>query len=170
MNEVCSSTKQAVTVIVSLFVTTCFSHSLISAEKTYFPKSADESEVLSLVLKSEVQANRWTKKEVVCFSVQGMDPSPKLVKALRQQELNVCSSAEWRRRFNCGFEVRLQFLGSDSLRSTRVHAVVADLREINEGVGDLGILQRDGEYALQKIDGKWSISKYVPSKQAGLKP
>ena len=82
-------------VVTALLVTACFASFLISAEKTYSPKSGDETEILSLVLKAEVQANSWTKNEMICFSVEGIDPSPNLVRTLRQRDLNVRSSAEW---------------------------------------------------------------------------
>ncbi len=139
----------------------CFAHILISAEKTYSPKSAGETEILSLVLKSEVEPNKWTRKDKICFSVEDMDPSPKLVERLRKQDLNVCSSAEWRKKFNCGFEVRLRFANYDKSQSARVHAEVQDLREINEGVGHIAVQLRNGEYSVRKIDGKWSISEYI---------
>jgi hypothetical protein len=42
-----------------------------------------------------------------------------------------------------------------------VHAEVQDLREINAGKSDLAVLLKDGEYAVRKIDGKWSISDYI---------
>ncbi|SRR6266849_9390626 len=164
MNQVHSPTRTIRVVIVAFSMSTCFALPLVSAEKTYFPKSADETEVLSLVLKSEVDANKWAKKDKICFSVEGMNPSPRLVKAFRQQDLNVCSSAEWRKKFNCGFEVLLQFLSFNTSQGARVRAEVIDLREINEGVGHFAIRHRDGEYSVRKIDGKWLIREYVPSK------
>jgi hypothetical protein len=136
----------------------------IPAEKNYTPKSSDEIEVLALVLRSEVVANKWTTRDLICFSVDQMDPSPKLVKVLRQQNLNVCSSAEWPKKFNCGFQVRMRFVALDTSQSARVHAEVGDLREINAGTGDLAVWAREGEYALRKTDEKWSISDYYPSK------
>ncbi len=148
-------------VMAALSVSTCFALLLSSAEKTYSPKSASETDILALVLKSEVEANKWTRKDEICFSVEEMDPSPKLVKKLREQHLNVCSSAEWRKKFNCGFEVLLRFVDFDESKSARVHAEVQDLREINEGVGHIAIRQREGDYSVRKIYGKWSISEYV---------
>ena len=142
----------------------CFAFHVISAEKTYSPKSSDEIDVLSLVLSSEVAVNNWTKKDLICFSVQQMAPSPELVKALRKQNLNVCSSAELQKKFNCGFEVRMYFVDFDALHSARIRAEVADYRGINTGEGDFAVLQRTGEYAVRKIDGKWSVSDYGPSK------
>src|SRR6266404_8777864 len=79
----------------------CSALALASGEKTYFANSEEEVEVLSLVLKSEVKANSWTRSNLICFSFEGLDPSPKLVKTLRQRGLNVCSIAEWRKKFNC---------------------------------------------------------------------
>ncbi len=159
-----SSTRVSVRAIAAFLLSTCFAFVLISAEKTYSPKSGDEIEVLSLVLKSEVVANKWTKRDLICFSVDQMDPSPKLVRAFRQQDLNVCSSAEWPKKFNCGFEVRMQFVSLDTSQGARVHAEVQDLREINAGEGHIAVRLRDGEYVVRKTDGKWSISEYVPSK------
>jgi hypothetical protein len=78
----------------------------------------------------------------------------------------VRSSAEWTKKFNCGFEVRLSYTKFDLTQSRTVRSQVVDLREINKGQGDLALLQRDGEYLLTKTDGKWSISDYVPKKQS----
>jgi hypothetical protein len=162
--------RVASAVIVAFLMSTFFAVGLISDEKTYTPKNGDEIEVLSLVLRSEIVANKWTKRDLICFSVEQIDPSPKLVKALRQQNLNVCSSAEWPKKFNCGFEVRMQFMSLDTSQSARVHTEVADLREINVGEGDLAVRLRDGEYVLRKIDGKWSISEYAESRSQGTAP
>ena len=41
-------------------LTACFASILISAEKTYSPKSGDETEILYLVLKAEFLANNWS--------------------------------------------------------------------------------------------------------------
>jgi len=150
----------ASTVTAFLFMV-CFAFHAISAEKTYSPKSSDEFEVLSLVLSSEVVANNWTTKDLICFSVQQMDPSPELVKALRKRNLNVCSSAEGQEKFTCGFEVRTKFVDFDASHSARIRAEVMDYRDINTGQGDLAVLQRTGEYSVRKIDGKWSVSSYT---------
>jgi hypothetical protein len=131
-----------------------------ATEKTYTPKNEEEVGVLSLVLRSEIKANDWTKNGVICFSVKGQDPSPQSVKSLRQRGLNVRSSAEWTKKFNCGFEVQMEYSGFDS-QSVKVRSKVVDLREINKQKGDLALLQRDGEYSLKKNDGRWSIQEYV---------
>ena len=73
---------------------------------------------------------------------------------------NVRSSAEWTKKFNCGFEVQMEYSGFDS-QSVKVRSRVVDLREINKGEGDLALLLRDGEYSLKKNDGRWSIQEYV---------
>lgn len=138
----------------------CFASTLGATEKTYTPKSEDEVEMLSLVLTSEMKANKWTKSEVICFSVNGQDPSPKSVKSLQQRGLNVRSSAEWTKKFNCGFEVQMEYSEFDS-QSVKVRSKVVDLREINTGQGDLALLQKDGEYLLKKENTKWSISGYL---------
>ena len=161
MNRFDPSSRATAAIMAAFLVSTCFAIILRSAEKTYSSKSASETEVLALVLKSEVEANKWTIKDKICFSVEEMDPSPKLVRKLREQHLNVCSSAEWRKKFNCGFEVLLRFVDFDDSKSARVHAEVQDLREINEGVGHIAIRQREGDYLIRKIDGKWSISGYI---------
>ncbi|HSY32960.1 MAG TPA: hypothetical protein VLA42_13310 [Verrucomicrobiae bacterium] len=158
-----STALAAATILVSSIFTSV-AVALISDEKTYTPKSGDEIEVLSLVLSSEVLTNKWAKRDLVCFSVAEMDPSPNLVKALRQRNLNVCSSAEWPKKFNCGFEVRMQFMSNNMSQSARVHTKIQDLRDINAGVGHIAVRLRDGEYVLRKINGKWSISEYLPSK------
>ena len=164
VNRHCSSIKAIAALFGALLAATFFAQVLISAARTYSPKSSDEIEVLSRVLKAEVRANGWTEKDLICFSVQGLDPSPELVKALRLQKLNVCSSAAWRKKFNCGFEVRLEIVKLDSSQRARVRAEVADFRGINEATAHFGVRQRYGEYSIRKIDGQWSISEYAPLK------
>jgi hypothetical protein len=147
-----------------LIVLTCFAVTTICAEKTYSPKNADEVEIISLVLASEVRANDWTKDELICISVEYKDPDKKLVKALRQHGLNVCKLSEWRKNFACGFEVHLRFMGLDTSQTARLHAEVADVRDINTGSAHIAARIRDGEYTLSKTEGKWSVGNYVPSK------
>jgi hypothetical protein len=141
-------------------VIVCSASTLGATKKTYPAKNEEEVEVLSLILTSEMKANKWTKKEVICFSVNGQDPSPKSVKSLQHRGLNVRSSAEWTKKFNCGFEVQMEYSGLDS-QSAKVRSKVVDLREINTGQGDLALLQKDGEYLLKKENAKWSISGYL---------
>jgi hypothetical protein len=135
-----------------------------TSNQTYSPRSADETEILSVLLKAEFQANNWTKNERICFSVKGLDPSPKLVKTLRQH-LNVCSSAEWRKKFDCGFEVRIEYPSFDLSQGKDIRVQVVDNREINQGTGDLAVLLRDVDYSLHKSDGKWSVTDCVPRNQ-----
>lgn len=135
-----------------------------TSNETYSPSSDDETEILSLVLNAEFQTNKWKKNELICFSVKGLDPSPKLVKTLRQH-LNVCSSAEWRKKFNCGFELRIEYPSFGLSQGKSVRVQVVDNREINQGTGDLALLLRDVEYTLHKTNGKWFISDCVPAKQ-----
>jgi len=135
-----------------------------TSNETYSPRSADETEILSVLLKAEFQANNWTKNERICFSVKGLDPSPKLVKALRQH-LNVCSSAEWSKKFDCGFEVRIEYPSFDLSQGKNIRVLVVDNREINQGTGDLAVILRDVDYSLHKSDGKWLVTDCVPTKQ-----
>jgi hypothetical protein len=156
------STAPAIAVF--LFIAS-FVSSLNSADKTYSPKSSEEIEILSLVLRAEIQTNGWAKNEMICFSVEGTDPSRDLVKAIRQRGLNVRSRAEWAKKFNCGFEVQLAYKEFDLTQIMRIRTQVADLREINQGTGDLALLLRDGDYTLAKTDGKWFIRAYFPKTQ-----
>jgi len=75
--------------------------------------------------------------------------------------LNVRSSAEWVKKFNCGFELQLEYIQFDLSTSIKVRSRAVDLREINKGEGDLALLLKDGEYSIQRIDQKWSITRYV---------
>ena len=136
-----------------------------ASNESYSPKNADETEILSVLLKAEFQANNWTKNERICFSVKGLDPSPKLIRTLRQH-LNVCSSAEWRKKFDCGFEVRIEYPSFDLSQGKDIRVQVVDNREINQGTGDLAVILRDVDYSLHKSDGKWSVTDCVPTKQA----
>ena len=134
---------------------------VIADGQTYILRSEEEVEVFSLVVASEIKSNNWAHSEVICFSVNGLDPSPKLVKSLHKRNLSVRSSAEWPKKFNCGFELQFEYTQFDLSRIIKVRSKVVDLREINKGEGDLALLLKDGEYTLQKVDGKWSIREYV---------
>jgi hypothetical protein len=134
------------------------------AEKLYSPKNADGLEIISLVLGNEVKANNWTEHDLICFSVDGRNPSQKLVKVLQQDGLNVRSLAEWSVRFSCGFHVYLRNMKSDSPQIARVRAEVADVQGINRGDEHVAIRIREGEYAVRKTEGKWAVAEYVPAK------
>src|SRR5262249_49749260 len=97
----------------------------------------------------------------ICFSVNGLDPSAKLVKSLRQRNPNVRSTAEWSKKFNCGFELQLDYTQFGVSRSIKVRSKAIDLREINTGEAHIQTLLKAGEYSLQKVDGKWSIKGYL---------
>jgi len=140
---------------------TCPPSRVVANEQTYIPKSEEEVDALTLIVASEVKANGWKQNEFVCFSVNGLDPSPQLVKSLRRRKLKVRSSAEWTIKFNCGFELQLEYPQLDSSESVKVRSKVVDLREINTGQGHLALLQKDGEYLLKKENTKWSISGYL---------
>ncbi len=139
---------------------------LVSSEKTYLPKTEEEVQILSLVLADEIKTNNVVRSETICFSVAGLDPDPSLVKSIRQRGLKVRSSAEWSKKFNCGFEVQMDYTHFDLSERVKVRSKLVDLREINTGQGDIATLQRDGEYVLKKANRKWSISGYIPKKLA----
>ncbi len=147
-----------------LFFLICFTLPANCSEKTYSPKTTDEIEVLSLVLSSETQANHWTKNDLICFSVDGKDPSSKLIRTIRQHGLNVGSPAEWRKKFNCGFEVKLTFVAFDSSQVARIHADISDFRQINSGAAHFAVRLRNGEYLVRKEGGTWAITDYLSSK------
>src|SRR5215831_1167369 len=146
------STLRAIASVLCSVVLLCGSSTNVLAnERTYTPRSEEEVEVLSLVGASEIKGSDWAKSELICFSVDSLDPAAKLVKSLRQRSLNVRSSAEWAKKFNCAFELRLEYTQSDLSGTVKILSKVADLREINKGEGDLAILLKDGEYSLRKV-------------------
>jgi hypothetical protein len=135
---------------------------LISGEKTYLSESREEVQILSLVLADEIKTNNLAPTGTICFSIGELDPDPSLVKSIRRRGLNVRSSAEWSKKFNCGFEVQMEYTHFDLSESVKVRSRVLDLREINTGQGDIATLQRDGEYLLKKSKQKWSVTDYIP--------
>ena len=149
---------------IALTLVVCISLSVIPAKKTYSSKNPDEVEIISLVLASEVRASNWTKDELICLSIENKDPDKKLIRTFRQQGLSVCRLSEWQRNFACGFQVYLRFINFDSPQTARLHADVADVREINSGSAHIAIRLRGGEYTFHKTEGNWSIGEYVPSK------
>ncbi len=164
MSSVHKSAKPLRVPTTVLLVVTCFVLPASCSERTYSPKRTDKIEVLSLVLASEVQANNWAKDDLICFSVDGKDPANKLVNTLRQRGLNVGNPAEWRRKFTCGFHVRLTFIDSDSSELARIRAEISDLREINSGAEHFAVRFRDGQYLVRKNGRTWAISDYLPLK------
>jgi hypothetical protein len=142
----------------------CLAMSANSTGKTYSPKNADEVEVISLVLASEAKANNWTKRDLICFSIDDKDPDKKLVKTLREHSLNVCKASDWQRHFSCGFQVDIRFISIDLSQTARLHAVTADVREINSGDAHVAVRLRDGEYSFRKTEGKWMLGDFIPSK------
>jgi hypothetical protein len=153
--------KAMVSVLFAVMFLSSSSRNIVAKEQTYTPRSSEEVDVISLVVASEIQANNWAKSELVCFSVNGLDPTEKLVKSLRHRNLNVRSSAEWSRKFNCGFELQLEYTQLDLSESVKVRSKVVDLREINRGEAHIATLLKDGEYSLHKVDAKWSINQYA---------
>jgi hypothetical protein len=77
----------------------------------------------------------------------------------------MCSSAEWRKKFDCGFEVRIEYPSFDLSQGNDIRVQVLDNREINQGTGDLAVILRDVDYSLHKSDGKWLVTDCVPTKQ-----
>lgn len=151
--------SSALTVL--LLANACIAGAANSREETWSPKTGDETEILALIIKSEIQANQWTNKDLICFMVDNEYPGRKSVKSLRQLGLNVRSSEKWTKKFDCGFEVRLEFLRLEESKSAEVRASAFDLREINRGEGDLALLLREGVYSVRKIDGRWAVTGFV---------
>jgi hypothetical protein len=131
-------------------------------ELTYVPRSEEEVGILSLIVGSEIKANDWPTSRVVCFTVEGLDPSAKLAKSLRERYSSVRSSAEWKKKFNCTYELQLSYTNFDLSGDIKIRSKVLDLREINTGQAHFAVLVRDGEYSIQKLDGKWITKAYVP--------
>jgi hypothetical protein len=147
-----------------LVLLTCFALSADTAEKSSSAYNADEVEVISFVLASEVRANNWTKDDLVCVSIDDKDPDKKLVKTLRERGLNVCKASDWQKHLSCGFQVYMRLNSDVPSQRTRVHAATADVREVNSGVAHVAVRLRDGEYSLRKTEGKWTLADYTPSK------
>jgi hypothetical protein len=133
----------------------------LASEQDYTPRSQDEVELLSVVVAAEMKANSWPKSELVCISINGQDPSSKLVKALRRLNLNVCRSSDFSKKFNCDFELQLEFSLVEPLKNVDVRSKTLDLRQIKNRQADIATLLKDGEYLLHKVDGKWSVREYI---------
>jgi hypothetical protein len=133
----------------------------LASGQTYTPRNQDEVELLSVIIATEMKANSWLKSELICVSINGQDPTSELVKSLRQRNLNVCKASEFKKRFNCDFDLQLEYTLVEPLQNAKVRSKIGDLREIKNGEAHFSTLLKDGQYSLQKIDGKWSISGYV---------
>jgi len=158
----CLSRFGKVASTVSVLVILCgFGLSVTANEREYAPRSNEEVDILSLVVGSEIKANNWPMSTLICFTVDGLDPSAKLTKSLRDRYSSVRSSAEWPKKFNCGYELQLQYTQFDPSGDIKVRSKVIDLREINKGEGHIAILVKDGEYSLQRVGGRWSTKAYA---------
>src|ERR1700719_2625828 len=113
-------------------------------------RNNDEIEVYAAALRAEVSANRWTDSDVICFSVDGKDPSKRLVEVLRSHKLNVCSLGEWPKKTACGFSVWLELATFDSGDDARIRVQSSDLRDINTGSAHFATELRQGEYSMKK--------------------
>jgi hypothetical protein len=150
----------------AVLVVLCSMSAAIGAGRTYQLHDKSEAQLISLVLKSEIESNSWTPNELICFSVEGLNPSSNLVKNLRKDHLNVRSIAEWNKLLNCEFEVRLtyEYTKLAVLKTMSVHAEVLDLRDINAGSGHIATTGRTGNYSVVKADGNWTVKEYSPAK------
>lgn len=156
------SVLRAVVSVLLFVLPGSFGLNAVGSAQTYTPRSQEEAEVLSLVVAHEMKANSWSKSELICLSINGLDPTAALVKSLRQRNLNVRSSSEWTKKSNCGFELQLEYTQLDLSQSVKVRSKVLDLREIHNGEAHIATLMKDGGYSLRRAEGKWSISQYSP--------
>jgi hypothetical protein len=131
----------------------------------YRAKNNDEINILTVALGSEVSANNWAKSDLICFSIDGKNPSKKLVDVLRRRKLNVCSQGEWRRKLACGFSVWLEPVIFDSAEEARIRFQSTDLRQVNTGEVHFVTSLREGEYSVKKTGKAWSIVRYTPKEQ-----
>lgn len=137
---------------------------LSRADKKYDAKSQDEIDLFAAVIGAEIEANHWSKEQKICISVDTMNPTKKLVEALKQQQLNVCSSSELTKDLPCSFQVSLHSPVMDASGTARVQSDVGDFHEPHAPTAYLGIVLRSGEYTLAKVSGKWTIKAYSKSK------
>jgi hypothetical protein len=118
------------------------------------PDNTERTEIVSLVVRAEMQANEWNNSETVCLWFEERGADTNLVNALRQKDLNVFGEGS-----SCDFAVYISLTKFDSGRTT-VHSYVLDMREARRGNTDRALLRRDGDYTLAKAASKWSIRKY----------
>jgi hypothetical protein len=78
----------------------------------------------------------------------------------------VCSSAQWRKKFDCGFELLVDFSDFELSQGKDIRVQTIDLREINQGVAHIAVIVRDVKYSLHKSNGRWLVSDCVPTKKA----
>jgi hypothetical protein len=128
-------------------------------------RNDDEFEVYAEALRSEASANHWTDIYVICFSVDGKDPSRKLVEVLRSHKLNLCSLGEWPKKTACGFSVWLELVTFDSDDAARIRIQSSDLRDINTGSAHFATELRQGEYSMKKVGGRWTVEAFTSKTQ-----
>jgi hypothetical protein len=116
--------------------------------------STERTEIVSIVLTAEIQANEWKNSEAVCLWFEGRGADSNLVNALRQKHLTVFGEG-----CSCDYAVYISFTKFDAGQAS-VHSYVLDMRAARSGKTDRALLRRDGEYTLAKTDSKWSVQKY----------
>lgn len=147
--------------MIALFVVACAGLSLLHAKNSR-ARNNDEIEIYAVALRSEVTANQWTDSDKICFSVDGKDPSKKLVEELRNHKLNVCSLGEWPKKTACGYSVWLELVTFDSDDDARIRIQSSDLRDVNTGSAHFATELRQGEYSVKRIGGHWSVAAFAP--------
>ncbi len=157
MNGIRSCTGVLVFVLFSL-------GTIAAIAQEYKPKTTEEVQVIAAVIRSEVLENKWTDKDVICFSIAGQDPSNELVKALRKQKLVVCSQGEWRRNLACRYAVfflePVTLNGSDSAHA-KLESV--DFQDVNTSSAHFPDRLRNGQYELKRTGGRWSVVAWTPA-------
>lgn len=156
--------KSRVAALIVLFMVAGASLSHLHAKNSR-ARNNDEIEIYAEALRSEAAANHWTDSDVICFSIDGKDPSKKLVEVLRNHKLNVCSLGEWPKKTVCSFSIWLELVTFDSDDDVRIRIQSSDLRDINTGSAHFATELRQGEYSMKKVGGRWTVAAFTPKIQ-----
>jgi hypothetical protein len=153
--------KRRIAAVIILFTAVFAGLSHLHAKNSR-ARNNDEIEIYAEALESEVSANKWTDSDVICFSVDGKDPSKKLVEVLRSHKLNLCSLGEWPKKTACSYSVWLELAVFDSDDDARIRIQSSDLRDINTGSAHFATELRQGEYSMKKTGERWTVAAFTP--------
>lgn len=128
-----------------------------SARSKYSPQPPEETEVFATVLRTEIQANSWSDKDLICLMIDGKDPGKSLLKSFRMQGLRVAPESQWEKRFDCSFGIRLQHPKFQAADLAEVHLEALDFRGINARNEHIASLMDERTCVLQRTNKKWSV-------------
>jgi hypothetical protein len=145
-----------IAILLSLLIT----GPLLMATDRNQANDAKDATIVEIVLRSEIDSNHFTSKDVVCLSTNGYrDPRGELLTALRAKKFRV-NPGSWCTSGPQGYLVQvapISFLGS--------YDATVEVKAVDErrNLVDFPVIMRQGTYSLRLEKGAWRVVKYDQS-------